>query len=484
MRTPPTTVELFEELALREPRAPAFAEEGEGLDRGQLHAMLVRCALLLQRLGVRRGDRIAVSGPGFGIQLVVLLAAEGIGAVTASFQAEGDPDAEFLFSQVQWVFSAREQVLPVGVRFQLLDAALVRELAQPLGSERPAWEPLGLHEPQRITRTSGSSGRSKFMVLSRQAQEQWVATGIEKNTYRPGTRLLVLGPLVMNAAFTRSSACLRRGGMVLAGGRGADLPALRPTHVWGLPLQLETLLREAPPGYVAPEPVRAATVGGAVSPALREQVERMFRAPIKNRYGSNEAGGICEELDAGGTGILCAGVEVRILGPQGEDLPAGQAGAIAVRTAALAEGYLQRPEETAAAFRDGWFVSGDYGVLVGYRQLRLLGRHDDLVNIGGLKYPAADVEADLRKQPAIAECAVQAVELEDSDVSLGVAVVCAQGASRDEAVQQLRTAIEGWGSLKMRVVFVEALPRLAAGKVDRMALLRLLREPSKREGRA
>ncbi|MDB5860100.1 MAG: hypothetical protein JWQ76_3789 [Ramlibacter sp.] len=480
MRPPPVTIEIFEELALREPREPAFLEEGETLDRGRLHSMLLQCALLLQRLGVRRGDRVAVSGPGFGIQLVVLLAAEGLGAVTASFQAEGDPDAPFLFGQVQWVFSARPQVLPPGVHFQLIDEAFVGRLAQPLGAERPTWTPAALAEPQRITRTSGSSGRSKFMLLTGQAQEQWVATGTEKNTYRPGTRLLVLAPLVMNSAFCRSSACLRRGGMVLAGASGAQLPQLRPNNVWGLPLQLENLLRDVPPDYVAPGPVLVATVGGVVSPALRAATQRVFGGRIKNRYGSNEVGGICEDLDAAGVGVLGPGVDVRILGPQGEELPAGQAGVIAVRTPAMADGYLERPEETAAAFRDGWFVSGDFGMLVGHRELRLLGRHDDLVNLGGIKQPAADLEADLRRQPAIADCAVQAVHLEDGAVSLGVALVRAPDATPETATAQLRDALASWGAMTIRLVFVSAIPTTAAGKVDRMALLRLLREQASR----
>src|SRR6478609_2993431 len=170
MRAPPTTIEIFEELALREPREPAFEEEGELLDRGQLYAMVARCALLLQRLGVRAGDCVAVSGPGFGVQLVLLLAAEGLGAVTTSFQADDDPDRDFLFTQARWIFSARAQQVPDSAHFQLVDDAFVRELAQPLGDEHPAWSAAALDAPQRLTRTSGSTGRSKFMLLSRQAQ--------------------------------------------------------------------------------------------------------------------------------------------------------------------------------------------------------------------------------------------------------------------------------------------------------------------------
>lgn len=472
MRAPPATVEIIEELALRDPLRPALWEEGSGLNYGQLYALLVHCAFALQRLGLRRGERVAVSGPGFGVQLVLLLAAEGLGAATASFQAQDDADAAFLFTQVHHVFSGVPQVTPAGVAFHLVDDAFVRRLAGPLGVERPTWAPLELHETQRITRTSGSSGRSKFMRVSRRAQEHWIPNGIEKGSYGPGTRLLNLGPLVVNAAFTRCSFCLRRGGALLAG-PGGQLPRMEPTHIWGLPLQLERLLAEAPPGYVAPRPVQVASVGGVLPPKLREAIARTFGAAVRNRYGSNEAGGICEDMDAEGVGLLCAGVDVRILGPDGQDLPPGQSGTIAVRTPCMAEGYLALPDETAAAFRDGWFVSSDMGALVGYRRLQLLGRQDDLVNLGGIKVPAWQIEADLRRQPAIADCAVQTVHLQSGAVTLGLALVLAPGASQEEASAQLQQGLRLAGDTLVRVLFLSELPRMHTGKTDRMALLRM-----------
>ncbi|RYY82973.1 MAG: long-chain fatty acid--CoA ligase, partial [Comamonadaceae bacterium] len=442
MRAPPTTFEIFEELALSAPRQPALRDPDGVLDYGQLHAVLVQCGLALQRLGVRRGQRVAISGPGFGLQLALLLAAESLGATTASFQAENDSDAPFLFRQVDWVFSGVPQQVPEGVRFHLTDQAFASQLARPLGAERPAWSPLALHEPQRITRTSGSSGRSKFIVLSRGAQEQWLANGTEKRTYLPGARLLVLGPFVMNAALVRSSTCLRRGAMVIGPDTGLSVPDLDPTHIWGLPLHLEALLRTLPPGWVSPHPVDVALVGGAMSERLRADAARVFGGWIKNRYGSNETGGICEEIDADGVGLLCAGTEVRILGPQGEDLPAGETGTIALRTAMMADGYLGLPEENAAAFRDGWFISNDVGAMVGHRRLRLLGRRDDLVNIGGIKVAASQIEARIAAQPGIADCVLQAVHLDGGAVTLGVALVPAPGTSAAEATVAMRDAMQ------------------------------------------
>ncbi|NML46511.1 acyl--CoA ligase [Ramlibacter sp. G-1-2-2] len=472
MRPPPSTAEILEEAALRDPLRPAFQEEGALLEVGQFYGMVAQCALWLQRLGVRRGERVAIAGPGYGVQLVLLLAAEGLGAVIASFNAEADPDASFLFSQVQWVFAARPQQVPAGVRFQLLDEALARAWAQPLGQERPAWNAQALGEPQRISRTSGSTGTSKFMLLSRAAQEHWIETGREKRTFGPGTRSLMLAPLVMNAALTRCSVCLRRGGMVLAPAHGGVLPQLLPTHAWGLPMHLERLLAEAPAGWVSPHPVQVSVLGGAMAPALREQVLRVFHGWTRNRYGSNEAGAICEELDATGTGLLAPGVDVRILGPDGGELPPGEAGRIAVRTPALVDGYLERPEETAQCFQDGWFLSGDAGLLVGPRQLRLLGRQDDLLDLAGIKVPASQLEAALRAQPTIADCAVQALHSGAGAVTLGLALVLAPDARQEDVGPQVHEALRAQPNTRAQLLVLPALPRLQNGKVDRMALLR------------
>lgn len=472
MRPPPTTAECIEAIALREPGRPALWEETSRLTYGEFHAMLVQCALLLQRLGVRRGHRVAVAGPGIGVQMVVLLAAEGLGAVTASFQAENDVDAEALFSHVDWVFAGVPQGVPPTVRFHPIDAAFVRALAAPLGHERPAWSALAYGEAQRITRTSGSSGRSKWMVMDRAAFEHWLALGRMADGAGRQLRLLMLGPLVVQTAYSRSSACLRAGGLLMIG-HGRDIAQLAPTGVWGLPLQLERLLRELPPGYVAPQPVAVASVGGLLSVQLRAQVQAVFGDRLSNRYGSNEVSGICDDLDAQGVGFLGAGVDVRIEDGQGRELPAGSEGVIVARTPAVVRGYLDLPEETARVFRDGWFVTGDIGAIVGWRRLRLAGRHDDLVTLGGLKVPAAQLEAAVRGQPAIAECAVQAVLLEAGRVTVGVALVLRPGAGAGEAVRQVQQVLPLADSTVVRVMVLQALPVLPTGKLDRLGLLRL-----------
>lgn len=187
----------------------------------------------------------------------------------------------------------------------------------------------------------------------------------------------------------------------------------------GLPLQLQRLLDELPAGYRAPHATSVATFGGALQPQLRQRAQGAFGGVIHNRYGSNETAVVCGELDDSGACVIAAGVTVRILDEAGRVLPQGQAGVVAIRSPGLVGGYIDRPEETAAAFRDGWFVSGDAGVLLGRRVLRLLGRQDDLVNLGGIKVPALEIEQQVRNHAAFDDVAAVAVHLVGGSATLG-----------------------------------------------------------------
>src|SRR4051812_32878390 len=115
-RPPPSTLESLEVHALREPRRHAVVENGNALDYGGLHTLVLRCASRLTRAGVRAGDRVAVAECGFAAQLVALIAAESLGAATASVGSQADADAPALLRHVQWVVSGWQHDVPAGCR--------------------------------------------------------------------------------------------------------------------------------------------------------------------------------------------------------------------------------------------------------------------------------------------------------------------------------------------------------------------------------
>jgi acyl-coenzyme A synthetase/AMP-(fatty) acid ligase len=477
-RPGPTTFECIEAIALRDPKRLALVQHMETWTYEALYVDIVRTTRILAELGVKRGDRVAVGTEGFQAGMVLLVALENMGAVTASFLPKNDADAPRLFGMVDWVFSDSPQATPEKVRSVLVDAHLVLRIeVVNLADSRPLpAAPLALDEPQRIARTSGSSGRSKFMLLTRHAQDYWIRDVAESARLDANSRLLVTGPLVANGTFARASACLRIGAAVF------DCPRMRSvlpevTHIAAMPVQLEALLAALPSEYKPARAVDVCTVGSFVAPSLRAAAAKAFGGRVFSRYGINETGGICDDVDAAGAGILKAGVDLRIVDDEGHDVTRGQAGIVAVRTPGMVDGYIDEPDASGDAFRNGWFLTGDWGALVGPRMLRLMGRRDDLVNAGGIKVPAATIELQVRQLVQPKDCAVLSVNLEGGQAALGIALVVGPDAQRDALRQRIADGMSLGATIGAKVIFLPMLPCLRSGKVDRVALLRLFEAP-------
>jgi malonyl-CoA/methylmalonyl-CoA synthetase len=188
------------------------------------------------------------------------------------------------------------------------------------------------------------------------------------------------------------------------------------------------------------------------------------------------------ERRPGTVGFPLPGVELRLAATRGtggvpptEAAGAARRGEIELRGPNVFSGYWGRPEETAAAFTpDGWFRTGDIGEFDGDGYLRLVGRARDLIITGGLNVYPREVEDVLLEHPAVAEVAVAGV----SDAEWGEVVTAwvvpapAAAASRPAASELTAFAADRLARFKCprQVVFVEALPRNALGKVLRHEL--------------
>ncbi|RYY91317.1 MAG: long-chain fatty acid--CoA ligase [Comamonadaceae bacterium] len=240
--------------------------------------------------------------------------------------------------------------------------------------------------------------------------------------------------------------------------------------MFGLTAHLEGFVAAVPPGVVLP--LAASVVGGAMPRALRERALSALRGPVHNRYGLNEAGPICEQVDEHGVGAVAPGVEIRILDEAGRDLPPGEIGTIALHTPAVARGYLDEPLASAQAFQGGWFITGDAGTQVAPGLLRIIGRRDDVLVLGGVKVAASRLEERLAGLPAVEAAAVLSVRLDSGRATLGVAVVPAPGHAAATAHEQVRATLADVAAQGIALLTLDALPRLSGGKLDRPALVR------------
>jgi malonyl-CoA/methylmalonyl-CoA synthetase len=178
----------------------------------------------------------------------------------------------------------------------------------------------------------------------------------------------------------------------------------------------------------------------------------------------------------GTVGPSVPGVEVRLRDDDGaqlaEDAGEEAIGEVHVRGPNLFLGYLNRPDATAEAMRDGWFATGDMGVWTAEGNLRLVGRRaTDLIKSGGYKIGAGEIEAALREHPAVDDAAVTGEPDDDLGERVVAWIVLRDGASAEP--RELVDHVAGMLAPHKRprdVRFLDDLPRNELGKVQKKRL--------------
>jgi acyl-CoA synthetase (AMP-forming)/AMP-acid ligase II len=242
------------------------------------------------------------------------------------------------------------------------------------------------------------------------------------------------------------------------------------------PQRAATLAAEAARPGADPWPAGTTIMisGGPVPGPLRAELQARLTREVIVNLGCTEAGGIAiampddHAIHPDTVGFPFPGTALRIADEDGGALPRGERGFIRLRSPGCVEGYLDDPEATARAFRDGWFIPGDVGWLTPEGALVHLGRGDDMMNLGTIKIFPAEIEALARGFPGVADCAAFALRSRAvGDIPM-LAVVPGEGF---DAAALLAHGRERLGLRAPRkVLTLPALPRNAAGKVLRREL--------------
>ncbi|MEV0909618.1 acyl-CoA synthetase [Streptomyces hokutonensis] len=226
--------------------------------------------------------------------------------------------------------------------------------------------------------------------------------------------------------------------------------------------------------------LRKAYYGASIMPVpvLERLRERLPKLAFYNCFGQSEIGPLATvlgpdehkgRLDSCGRPVLF--VDARVVDEDGKDVPDGTQGEVVYRSPQLCEGYWDKPEETAAAFRDGWFHSGDLAVRDAHGFFTVVDRVKDVINSGGVLVASRQVEDALYTHEGVAEVAVIGLP-DDRWIEAVTAVVVPRGeVTEAQLIDHAREKLAHFKAPK-RVVFVEKLPRNASGKI----LKRELRE--------
>jgi malonyl-CoA/methylmalonyl-CoA synthetase len=176
----------------------------------------------------------------------------------------------------------------------------------------------------------------------------------------------------------------------------------------------------------------------------------------------------------GFVGIPFTSVLVRLVDEDFQDVAAGTPGEILIKGPSVFKGYWENEAATASAFHDGWFVTGDVAVQDEAGDYRIMGRRStDILKSGGYKLSALEIEEVFRQHPDVLDCAV--VGLEDEAWGEIVALAIEGRATVDEVelLGWARTHLAHY-KLPRRVIWLDALPRNAMGKVVKAEVKKLL----------
>ena len=450
------------ERAFAQPRVPAFEVVGHTIPYQRFADLLVGFATRMRQLGIDRRSTVGLAindaaTAAIATSAIALLGSKWVGVAGAS------PD----------VLARTTHVLAAGPGPQLPGVtAIDRSWFEAPAAPKHALQDFPGHERAddiwMIAHSSGTTGKPKFMPMSYGT----VWRRIENPELQDGA-----APITCNLFPPTSyvGAKINVGNLVLGGTNVARMPfemLLKKgvNRVMGSPTQLAgAILNAAPPPG---RRIRSCKVTGSQVTAQFVAAALRYFEELHVLYGTTEVGTatLARFTDAipfdGTVGRPFAGAEVEILDPEQLACAPGSEGAVRVKTPWAVPGYLGEPELTAAFFRDGWFYPGDLGILDGTGTLRITGRIGEVINAGGMKLNATDLDEIVQRHPDV-EDGYCFIEVDDQGVqTLSVVVALRRGASPTGLPSIIATATEHLGRSKCpaRIYVADIVPRNENGK--------------------
>ena len=470
--------------------------DGDVISYQQFLDMGAQYANAFASLGLQIGCRVAVQAEKSPQALAIYAACAQAGLVFLPLNTAYTVNELSYFienSGAALIVSDEAKVGPLGALARQLGTKMETLNADGTGSlsERAAAQPRSFATVPRdgedlaaFLYTSGTTGRSKGAMLTQNnllSNSQALAT---EWRFSPDDVLLHALPIFhTHGLFVATNVTLTAGSSMVFLPK-LDLDQLiawmpRATTMMGVPTFYTRLLNDVRFTRDLAQHMRLFISGSA--PLLAEthvQFEQRTGHRILERYGMTETNMNTSnpyhgERRAGTVGFPLSGIELKITSPDaGETLPRGQIGQIEVRGPNVFKGYWQMPEKTREDLReDGFFITGDLGMIDADGYVHIVGRDKDLIISGGYNIYPKEIEQLLDDQPGVLESAVIGVPHSDFGETVVAIVVPEAGATPDK--QALMEAVKGaLARFKhpRRIILCPELPRNTMGKVQKNML--------------
>ena len=439
---------------------PVFRQPGVAdISYGDFETLTARAAAALRGRGVKPGDRVALQVEKSVEAVVIYLATLRVGAVFLPLNAAYTP------SEVEYFLKDAEPSVFIQDAQGFMSEARER-------APDPDITPRDASDLASIIYTSGTTGRSKGAMLTHGALAANALALHEAWGFTPDDVLLHALPIFhVHGLFVALHCAFLSGCPMVWLNRFEETAVLEglsgATVMMGVPTFYTRLL--AHPGLTREAVAHVRLFISGSAPLLESafvEFEARTGHRILERYGMSEAVIITTnplegERTPGSVGYPLPGVDLRIGGAE-------ETGVIEIRGPSVFSGYWRMPEKTAEEFTaDGYFITGDVGRRDPDGRLWISGRAKDLIISGGYNVYPKEVELILDELPGVRESAV--IGVPHPDFGEGVVAVVEGGGDEADLVRALRTRLAPYKTPK-RVMFVDALPRNAMGKVQKNRL--------------
>jgi acyl-CoA synthetase (AMP-forming)/AMP-acid ligase II len=481
-------------IALAAPGAAPLTYRG-------LRAVVARCAGRLNAAGICRGDRVAIvlpNGPEMAAAFVGIATCAASAPLNPAYRADefdfylSDLNAKALVVERGSASPAVEvarrrgiaviELVPAGEGAGDFDlhAAAASGPAAPPGAAQAGDVALILH-------TSGTTSRPKIVPLT-QANICASACNVRDTlALTADDRGLNIMPLFhIHGLIAGLLAPLAAGSSIFCtpGFNAlkffAWMQEAKPTWYTAVPTMHQTILARAAQNRetIAANPLRfIRSSSSSIPPQVIRDLEEVFGAPLIESYGMTEAAHqmasnpLPPRKRIPGSVGLAAGPEVAIMDEHGNLLPPDTAGEIVIRGPNVTAGYENNSKANAEAFSNGWFRTGDQGVMDAEGYLSITGRLKEIINRGGEKISPREVDEVLMDHPAVQQVVTFAIPHDKLGEDVGAAVVLRDGQSASE--KELREfAARRLADFKVprKILFLGEIPKGATGKLQRIGL--------------
>jgi oxalate---CoA ligase len=477
------------------------------LTYGLLRQLSAEVASNLNHVGIGRNDRVAIvlpNSPEMATGFVTVAACCTSAPLNPAYRGEEfefylqDLSAKAMIVEAGSISPAIEAAKKLGVAIIVLNpnpakgAGYFTLETQSLPKSSPALPgPAQATDVALVLHTSGTTSRPKIVPLS-QRNVCASAKNIAATTHFTKTdRGLNVMPLFhIHGLIAGILAPLSKGGQIYCtpGFNALKFFSLmaevKPTWYTAVPTMHQAILSRAASNAetIANVPLRfIRSSSSSLPPQVLAELEATFKAPVIEAYGMTEAAHqmACNPLPPGkrkpGMVGLAAGPEVAIMSNDGTLLAVGDTGEIVIRGDNVTAGYENNPKANAEAFTNGWFRTGDQGMMDPEGYIALTGRLKEIINRGGEKISPREVDEVLMDHPSVAQVVCFGIPHDKLGEEVGAAVVLREGTTATEKeLRDFTTKRLAAFKVPSKILFMDEIPKGATGKLQRIGMAQKL----------